>query len=227
MNDPFAAPLSTTTPYPLPPWRLWGSALVASFIVRAETAAALVPDPLTLVRLPGDLATGYVAAWRYVPGSTLEYNELVAGVLARYGNRFGFYVTHIGVDSERSQRAGRDLWYLPKQFWQFDWQLDQPETSLHVWEGARLVCAMNHVPVQTRLWPLQISLNFFTLRGRDVAIIPGTFDVRIANLPWRLQFGPDSPLAPLQPVGPAFLTVTLALKGMVEVEALQVLDAEP
>jgi hypothetical protein len=207
--------------YPPPPWRLYGSALLASFRVQAETVAPLVPAPLSLVRLPGGLVTGYLAVWRYSAGSTLQYSELLAGVLARHRTRIAPYVTHAGVDSQPAQRAGRELWYLPKQLWQFEWTFDQPETAVRVWDGIRLVCTISGVPTNAHFWPLHTSVTFLNTRGTAAATITGKFDLGVAPAPWQLQIGSDSPLVPLKPAG---RLLTFALKGSADVEALHVLE---
>lgn len=206
--------------YPPPPWLLYGSALFASFRVQAERVAALIPPPLSLIRI-GSLAAGYLFVARYGPGSTLEYSELIAGTTVRYGRRFGLFVTHIGVDSQVSQRGGQELWYMPKHLWQFEWGNAPPETQVRVWDGTRLVCTLSGAPLKATFWTLHTSLTFLNLRGSDVAIITSEFDVGVAPIPWEFQLGPDGPLTPLTPIG---RLVTFALKGGIEVQALHVLE---
>jgi hypothetical protein len=219
-RPPFSSALSPIY-YPPPPWLLHGSAMAASFAVAADAVAELVPEPLRLVTMWGGLAFGYLGVARYGLGSTLPYSELVAGVMVRHGSRFGPYVTHIGVDNETAQRAGRELWYLPKQLWQFAWELEQPERSVHVWDGARLVCRISGVPANARLLPIHTTVNFINMRGTDVATISGDFDLRMAHASWRLQLGPDGPLTALRPRGPLLTIVT---KGVIDVHPLQVLE---
>lgn len=208
--------------YPPAPWTQWGSALIATFAVRAEAVAALVPPPLTLLSLPGGLALAYLSVWRFGPGSTLEYSELVAGVVVRHGMRPGPYVTHIAVDSARSQRAGRELWHLPKQLWRFEWDFSPPQTSVRVWDGIRLVCAMSEVPLNARLWPLRTNLPFLNPIEDTMALLVGDAHVRVARVPWRLQLGPEGPLALFKPVGPL---LTAVLKGRIHIQPLQPLDS--
>lgn len=205
--------------YPPPPWVLRGSGLIATFRVQAEQVRALVPEPLSLVSLPGGLAMGYLAVWRYGAGSTLEYSELLAGVMARHRLRFGPYVTHIGVNTRPSQRAGRELWYLPKELWEFDWTFGEQTTEVRVWDGARLICVVGGAPSNARFLPLRTSLTFLNLRGTQVATIKGDFDVGIAPVPWDLQIGPDGPLLALTPAG---RRLSFALKGVAEVQPLEV-----
>ncbi|NJL34603.1 MAG: acetoacetate decarboxylase family protein, partial [Chloroflexaceae bacterium] len=145
-----------------------------------------------------------------------------AGTFVRYGSRFGLYVSHIGVDNDVSQRAGRELWYLPKHRWHFEWQHDELATSVRVWDGSRLVCAISDAPVKAAFWPLRTSVTFLNLRGTDVATITGKFNLGVAAIPWQFQPGPDGPLTLFKPIGRVF---TFALKGTAEVQSLQVLDA--
>jgi hypothetical protein len=207
--------------YPPPPWVLYGSGLVASFRVRASAVAGLVPAPLSLVRLPGDLALGYLAAWRYGSGSTLEYSELLSGVLARHRFTVAPFVTHIGVDTRVAQRAGREHWHLPKQHWSFEWYFDASETSLRVWDGPALVCMLGGVPVNTRMLPLQTSVTFLNMHDHRPATITGQFDIKLAAVTMQVQVGPDGPLAPLLPRG---RLLSVALKGQATVPAPTIIE---
>ncbi len=204
--------------YPPPPWMLWGSALTATFAVRAAAVAAFVPAPLKLLTLPRGLAIGYLAIWRYGPGSTLEYSELIAGVLVRHKTRPGPYVTHIAVDNPRSQRAGREIWHLPKQLWRFEWEFDPKATSVQVWDGVRLVCRASNAATSARLWPVRANLPFLNPVGENITLLIGDADVRVSPLSWRLQLGNDGPLASFAPVGPV---VTAVVKGNVQVPPLR------
>jgi hypothetical protein len=195
--------------------------LVASFRVRASAVAALVPAPLSLVRFPGDLALGYLAAWRYGSGSTLEYSELLSGVLARHRFTVAPFVTHIGVDTRVAQRAGREHWHLPKQHWSFEWYFDASETSLRVWDGSALVCMLGGVPVNTRMLPLQTSVTFLNMHDHRPATISGQFDIKLATVTMQVQVGPDGPLAPLLPRG---RLLSVALKGRATVPAPTIIE---
>jgi hypothetical protein len=75
---------------------------------------------------------------RYGPGSTLEYSELIAGVVVRRGWRIGLRVTHIYVDSEASLEGGRAIWGLPKELAEFDWS----EAGVTVTQGTRRICSV-------------------------------------------------------------------------------------
>lgn len=222
MSHSFNPNTALTRDYPPAPWMLWGSMLAASFAIRAEAVAALVPPALKLVRVPGGLTMGFLAVCRYGPGSTLEYSELLAGVLTRHGARPGPYVTHIAVDNPRSQRGGYALWRLPKQLWRFDWEFDPLQTSVQVWDGLRLVCVISGVPANARLWPMRTRVPFLQPLDDGVALLVGDAEGRVAWKPWRLQLNPDGPLAAFKPVGPLLTTVA---RGRVRIEPLQPLPS--
>lgn len=207
--------------YPPPPWTLMGSVLLAAFAVRAEALAPLVPPPLGLVTLPGGLAMGFIGVGRYGPGSTLEYNELIAGAMVRVGNRRGPAITHIGVDSPRSQRGGIELWHLPKQLWHFDWELGPLRASVRVWQGVTLVCALSEIPLNARLWPLKTSVPFLHHTGEGPALLVSDFNLRLNRAPWQLQLGTDGPLTMFKPVGPVLSGVA---RGQMQIQPLQPID---
>ncbi|MCU0491531.1 MAG: acetoacetate decarboxylase family protein [Chloroflexaceae bacterium] len=204
--------------YPPPPWTLQGSALIAAFAVRAEAVAPLIPAPLQAVTLPGGLAMAFLGVARYGPGSTLEYSELIAGVMVRHGMRPGPFITHIAVDSPQSQRGGVEIWYLPKQLWRFEWELGPLRASVRVWDGITLVCAMSEVPLNARLLPVKLQVPLLQHTGSDVALLPGSFDLRLNRAPWQLQLGPNGPLTMFKPVGPVLTTVG---RGSMEIKPLQ------
>lgn len=205
--------------YPPAPWTLQGSALTAAFPVRAEAAAALVPAPLSLVSLPGGLAMAFLGVARYGPGSTLEYSELVAGLVVRHGVRVGPYVSHIAVDNQRSQRGGIELWHLPKQLWRFEWELDTEQSTVRVWDGVLLVCTISEAPASARLWPLRLTVPFLQPVGANVALLNAEFALRTNRAPWQLQIGPSGPLTALRPAGPLLTTVA---RGQVVIPALEI-----
>lgn len=104
--------------YPPAPWHAHGYAWAGIF--RASRDATL----------PRGLAPLLPARWRmlalvrYLPGSTLAYDELIVGPVVRAGMRPGIYVEHISVDSVASLWGGRRVWGLPKRLARFAWHGD-------------------------------------------------------------------------------------------------------
>lgn len=216
--EPVPQPTALARNYPPAPWTLRGSALLAMFAVRAADVAALVPPPLTLVTLPGGLATAYIAFGRYGPGSTLEYNEVIAGLFVRHGLRPGPCVTHIAADSLRSQQGSREIWRLPKQIYQFEWETDDLRAALRVWRGVTLVCSATEIPLNARMLPLRSNVPFLHVADGEPALLRGDFDLRVSRVPWELQIGPDGPLQAFAPVGRVFTSVA---RGSVTVQPLR------
>jgi hypothetical protein len=94
---------------------------------------------------------------------------------------------------------------------------------VRVWDGALLICDISGAPINTRLFPLSTNTTFFNLRGTEVATITANLDVRMSPVGWRLQVGPDGPLAPLTPTG---RVLTFAIKGMAELQGLKLLNEQ-
>jgi hypothetical protein len=103
------------TPYPPAPWRARAQCWVGLF--RSDRAAAL---PAGLHPLLG-ARSRVVALVRYLPGSTLVYDELIIATPALLGARPGLAVEYIWVDSLAALWGGRRLWGLPKELADFAW----------------------------------------------------------------------------------------------------------
>lgn len=209
--------------YPPPPWVQWGSMLIASFLLPAARVAEIIPPPLSLLTVPGNLAMGYIAVSRYTSGSTRTYSEVLAGAIVQYKNRYGPYVTQSGVDDVQAQVGAQQIWNLPRQPWRFEWEFDERETRVRVWDDVRLVLSITDVPPQTRLYPASFNASILNTVGEQAAIIPGSYMLRASPVTWKLQLPPDSPLAYLRPSTP---TATLIVKGVADIDALELLPAE-
>src|SRR5262249_12792200 len=107
--------LPQRTPFPPAPWHAHGRCSAGVF--RADTPAALPSRLRPLL----DPCWRIVVLVRYEARSTLCYDELLIGPLARCGLRFGIYVEHIYVDSIPSLWGGREIWGLPKRLASFTW----------------------------------------------------------------------------------------------------------
>lgn len=107
----------STLPYPPAPWTLGGRAWVGLF--RSDEP---VPAPAGLRSVFGSRWLAVILA-RYLVG-TLRYNELVIGPPVRCGLRIGVWVAGIWVDDEASYHAGRQIWGLPKELAEFQWDND-------------------------------------------------------------------------------------------------------
>ncbi len=106
------------TAYPPAPWRARGQLWAGVF--RADMAAA-IPAGLTPVL---GRRWRIVALVRYLPGSTLQYDELMIGSLARAGLRPGIFIERLYVNNLASLWGGRRIWGLPKELASFAWDGD-------------------------------------------------------------------------------------------------------
>jgi acetoacetate decarboxylase len=102
--------------YPPSPWRLMGPFFVAGSLTPIERAREHIPRDLRIVSVAKGRTLSAIGLIHYCEDSVFHYNELVviAG-LVRIGRRVGGWISHIYVDSTRSQAGGIELFGLPKQ----------------------------------------------------------------------------------------------------------------
>jgi hypothetical protein len=122
---------SVSVKYPSPPWKLQGQLYGSIWAVPARLFRAELPPEFKAVINLGRVGVfaGFVD---YQPGSTLSYHELIAGVvIQRRGKlRYWFNVTHMYVDSVPSMQGGREVWGVPKQLANFDYQFARNNRDL-------------------------------------------------------------------------------------------------
>jgi len=101
--------------YPPAPWR--AQAQYWAGIFRSDHPARLPAGLRTLL----GARTRMLTLVRYLPGSTLTYDELIIATPALLGARPGLYIDYIWVDSVASLWGGRRIWGLPKELATFAW----------------------------------------------------------------------------------------------------------
>jgi len=185
-----------TMAYPAPPWHLHGRALFALYFVDLPLARPFVPPELDLVTvLPGKTLGGVYAA-RYQPGSTLDYSELlVVPALARYGDSFGAWISHIYVDSSESLAGGREIWGLPKELAVFDWEQEFVSISQ---DGEQLAMLHYHpwLHLPSPIRP-QLAGTVFGCRAGQLLHFTGEFQGRLSAARCRLSLPEGSSLTSL------------------------------
>ena len=102
-------------PYPPPPWHAQAQYWAGLFRSDRPTRLPTGLRPLLGAR------TRIVTLVRYLPGSTLTYDELIIATPALLGARPGLYIEYIWVDSIPSLWGGRRIWGLPKELATFTW----------------------------------------------------------------------------------------------------------
>lgn len=162
--------------YPSAPWTLRGFALQTIQPVDVDRVRSSIPGELEIVSIfPGKTIGGiYVSS--YGTGSTLQYSELiVVSALVRQGARLGAWISHIYVDNVDSIAGGRDIWSLPKENAQFDWQPGKPH-CVTVRQDDRILCRLN------TNW--QIGIPNISLPALPIPIALGTFSATDDHLLW-------------------------------------------
>ncbi|MFZ5826606.1 MAG: acetoacetate decarboxylase family protein [Bacillota bacterium] len=182
--------------YPSPPWTLKGLALQTLQLVDRATARPFVPPELDIVSvLPGKTLGGVYLSY-YGEGSDLVYSELIViPALTRYKTKLGFWVSHIYVDNADSLAGGHEIWGLPKEMAQFDWQLGE-QTGVTVSQGGRVLCSLQGGR-QQNLWRMPISNPVFSLLNGDLLQFMGSFNARFGLSKGRVDVPAASPFAAL------------------------------
>lgn len=164
-----------------------------------ETAAALrsMPSGLRPISVwPGKTLGGILLGY-YGPGSTLEYHELaVLTGLAQFRGRFGFWVSHLYVDSEASVIGGRRLG-LDKQLADFSWPDGMPPFHMTVdHEGQHLLGV--HGSRGFPLFPFWLGASSFSRLGAGILWFSSRFRAwwRICRVEYTIP--ENSPLADLR-----------------------------
>jgi acetoacetate decarboxylase len=143
--------------YPPEPWKLNGCLLFSPSLVDVRQASVYVPDRMDILSIGPGKTLGGVLLVKYESGSTLQYNELIIfSSLVRKAGKTGLWVSHIYVDDEVSRRGGRELFGLPKELADFDWQFGRITVSQNGNELLRYVYNPSRllVGVPFRLWAM-------------------------------------------------------------------------
>lgn len=189
--------------YPQTPWTLQGYALQTLQLLDVERVRPLIPSELNIISvLPGKTLGGVYLSY-YEPGSVLEYSELivVAGLLSHKG-KFGAWVSHIYVDNPDSVAGGREIWGLPKEMAEFNWEQDNRVT---IRQGNQTLCSLNYNR-QGFGWRQRLGASSFSALGSDLLLFPSELDSRLGLISAKLEIPSESPFAGLN-IGQPLLTV--------------------
>lgn len=172
--------------YPEPPWSLRspvGFAWVG--LGSADTLRQHLPAGLELLTLPGGTAPVAIAAVRYDEGSTLAYSELLVGTAVRAQGRSALHVLQLYVDDDRSLRAGRERWALPKERASFQWETrGEPGSLLARSPASRELTITRGTQVLLQAWWLPrgpafpVARSLPALSVKEGAIAPWAFEAR-------------------------------------------------
>ncbi|MGG6294351.1 acetoacetate decarboxylase family protein [Leptolyngbya sp. AN02str] len=199
-------------PYPQAPWLLQGHAFQTIQLFDGDRVRAGIPSELEIVSpIPGKTLGGIYFA-SYTQGSVLQYNELiVVSAFVRKGANIGAWISHIYVDHPDSVAGGRDIWGLPKELAQFDWQVGA-RTSVVVSQGSDRLCQL------TCDWelpglPQALSMSAFSQQVSRLLQFSATEHGQLHLVGAKVEIPPTSPIALLNPspVGMAFHCTELVL----------------
>ena len=130
-----------------------------------DAVRPFVPAELKIIPVLPNRTIGFLCLAYYGPGSSVQYHELtVMSALVAYGWTWGLWVSHIYVDNEISQQGGREVFGLPKQMAQFDWEGGRPGKARVLLEGRELISIAYGRPA--------FSINA-PIGGRAICVAPG------------------------------------------------------
>ena len=184
-------------PYPPPPWQLQGFSLQALYVLDLDRVRGQIPAGLTIVQVwPGKTLGGvYVAC--YQAGSTLVYSELiVVGALVYGAGKLGTWISDIYVDDPDSVAGGREIWGLPKQEAQFDWQLGS-NLAVQVKQDDQLLCRLSSQR-QVAGWQQAFRFLAFSQLNHRLLSFTGVANFKLHFADVRLEIPPESGLSRLK-----------------------------
>jgi hypothetical protein len=188
--------------YPPEPWELHGRACLSVWLVKAS---ALPPLPVRPVTVLGRAVVGTAFVHYQPPG--LAYHELVAAVLVRQGLRIGVSITRIWVDSPASRAGGRELWGIPKELAEFDWERALTASARDV-RGT--IASVRGRQLRIGAW-LPVAMSTWQAFGSGLARTPLRAKGFVTGLRTRWDVDPAGPLSWLLPHRPLF---SVGIRGM-------------
>ena len=188
--------------YPQAPWTLQGYAFQTLQLLDVDRVRLLIPFELNIISvLPGKTLGGVYLSY-YGTGSVLKYSELIAiAGFVSYAGKFGGWVSHIYVDNSDSVAGGREIWGLPKELAEFNWQ----DNRVTVRQGNRILCHFNYNQ-QSFGWKQQLGASSFSTLGSNLLIFPAELEARLGLVSSKLEIPVESPFAKLN-IGQPLLTV--------------------
>ena len=181
-------------PYPPPPWRLHGRAILIPALVTTPPA----PEGQRVLRTRGGRSLGGLLLADYDSRSSLVYHELLGvGGLVRNGVIPAAWITHAHVDDPASVAGGRTIWGIPKRDGDFRWIGTATEDEVTVSTAGSEVVTVR-VGRRPRAARLLIAAPFAGRHGIRRAWVAGRFHGTPVSA--RVDVPPESWLAALSPV---------------------------
>jgi acetoacetate decarboxylase len=190
--------------YPATPWYLEGYAVQTLHLVDINHIRHLIPSQFQIISVfPGKTIGGLYLS-KYAANSVLEYSELIViPGLVSYRGKIGGWVSHIYVDNLDSIAAGREIWGLPKEFADFDWQVDR---RVVVKQGKNILCSLNYNKQSLFAWRQWFAWSSFSLKDMAILSFPFEFEFKFGLVNSKLEVPFESPFSSLNLKNP-LLTV--------------------
>jgi hypothetical protein len=133
----------------------------------------------------------------YEEGSTLVYHEIViAAGLIWAGNRLGFALPRLYVDSPASYAGGHAIWGAPKELAEFTVDRSAAETIVGVRQEGREIVSLRF-GAAGRVVPGWVPLPSFGVRGSELMYFIGRIRAGVAMVRAHVSLPDDSPFLPL------------------------------
>ncbi|BAY35024.1 hypothetical protein NIES2107_69350 (plasmid) [Nostoc carneum NIES-2107] len=189
--------------YPQAPWMLQGDAVQSLHLVNVEQVRSLVPLELDIISVwPGKTVASVYLSY-YGSNSVLEYSELiVVPAIVSYQGKIGGWISHIYVDHVDSVAGGREIWGLPKELADFEWQ----ENNVTVRQGKRKLCTLNYTQ-KSLAWRQWLGASSFSAMGADLLVFAAEMESRLGLINSKLEVPRESPFAGIC-LGQPFLTTS-------------------
>ncbi|BAZ02299.1 hypothetical protein NIES37_63110 [Tolypothrix tenuis PCC 7101] len=189
--------------YPQAPWILQGEAVQTLHLVNVEQVRSLVPLELDIISVwPGKTVASVYLSY-YGSNSVLEYSELiVVPAVVSYQGKIGGWISHIYVDHVDSVAGGREIWGLPKELADFEWQ----ENNVTVRQGNRKLCTLNYTQ-QSLAWRQSLDASGFSAINNDLLLFSVGMKSRLGLISSKLEVPRESPFAGIG-LGQPFLTIS-------------------
>jgi hypothetical protein len=162
-----------------------------------------IPSELNIISVfPGKTLGGVYLSY-YEPSSVLEYSELIViPAVVGYRGKIGGWVSHIYVDNPDSVAGGREIWGLPKEIAEFNWEKRENVT---VRQGNQTLCRLKYKQ-QTLAWRQWLSGSSFSAKGANLLIFSAEVESRLGFVGSKLEVPAKSPFAEIG-LGQPFLTI--------------------
>lgn len=178
--------------YPQAPWTLQGYAIQTLQLIDVARVRPLIPPEFDIISVLPGKTVGGVYLSKYGQGSVLEYSELiVAAGLVRYSGKIGGWISHIYVDNPDSVAGGREIWGLPKELAQFNWENGD---RVVVTQEGKLLCSLNYGQPSFR-WHFPLKGNVFSTLNASILSFMGEFEARVGLISGQIVVPPESPFA--------------------------------